>query len=105
MIEHVVLFKLEPEVDEKRVERILREMRIHLMKIPAVCSLRCGARLDPATVWSIFLLVELESREKLHAYKTDSAYARFEEAFLTPHVTDRLEMDFQSDPGGDPLYR
>jgi hypothetical protein len=103
MIEHLVLFKLKPEVESERVEWILRETRIRLLKIHFVHGLRCGYRIDPKIEWPLFLLIELESEEKLRAYKSEPAYLRYLADVVTPHASARLELDFQSDPGEDPL--
>ncbi len=104
MIEHIVLFKLRPEVDEKMVDWMLREMRMRLLKIPAVRGLRCGYRLDPALEWPFFLLVELETAEKLDAYLNDPTHRRFVDEVIRPNTLDRLVLDFRSDSGSDPLF-
>ena len=103
MIEHAVLFQLKPEVDADRLEWMLRETRIRLLKIPFVHGLRCGCNLE--IEWPFFLLVELESWEKLAAYKNDPAHVRYVREVIAPHTTERLALDYQSDPGGDPLFR
>lgn len=103
MIQHIVLFKLRPEVDAEKIEWMMRETRIRLLKISVVRGLRCGHRIDPAMEWPFFLLVELDSMEKLEAYMGDPLHARFVESVIRPNITARLALDFQSDPGGDPL--
>jgi len=104
MIEHIVLFKLRPEVDGKMVDWMLRETRMRLLKIPAVRGLRCGYRLDPALEWPFFLLVELETAEKLDVYLNDPAHRRFVDEIIRPNTSDRLVLDFRSDSGNDPLF-
>lgn len=103
MIQHVVLFKLRPDVDAEKIEWMLRETRIQLLKIPVVRGLRCGYRIDPAMEWPFFLLVEMDSAEKLAAYMDDPAHVRFVESVIKPNITERMALDFQSDPGGNPL--
>ena len=103
MIEHVVLFNLKPEVDADKIEWMLRETRIRLLKIPVVRGLRCGCRIDPGTDWSLFLLAELDSAEKLASYKNDPVQERYFNEVIKPHVTDWIAMDYQSDPGEDHL--
>ncbi|MBE2205842.1 MAG: Dabb family protein [Chthoniobacterales bacterium] len=103
MIEHVVLFNLKPGLEEAEIEWILRETRIRLLKIPVVRGLRCGYRIDPEAEWALFLLVEVDSPEKLACYKNDPAHVRFVEEVIRPNTTNRIAFDYQSDPGGDPL--
>jgi hypothetical protein len=103
MIEHVVLFKLRPEVDSEKVDWMLRETRIRLNKIPVVRGLRCGYRIDDTMEWPFFLLVELESVEKLDAYMTDSVHIQYVAEVIKPHISERLALDFQSDLGPNVL--
>ena len=103
MIEHVVLFNLRPEIDAAKIQWMLRETRIRLLKIPVVRGLRCGYRIDPGTEWSLFLLVELDSVEKLACYKRDPVHVRFVKEVIEPNITNRIAFDYQSDPGEDPL--
>lgn len=104
MIEHIVLFKLRPEVDEKKVEWMLRESRMRLLKIQPVRGLRCGYRIDPALEWPLFLLVELETIEKLDAYLNDPAHTKFVDDVIKPNTSDHMVLDFRSDPGTDPFF-
>ncbi len=103
MIEHVVLFNLKPELDEAKIDWMLRETRIRLLKIPVVRGLRCGYRVDPGEDWAMFLLVELDSVEKLSCYMLDPVHIRFVDEVIKPNITNRIALDYQSDPGGDPL--
>ena len=103
MIQHVVLFNLKPEIDAEKIEWMLRETRIRLLKIPVVRGLRCGHRIDPGEDWALFLLVELDSADKLACYMHDPAHVRFVKEVIEPNITNRIAFDYQSDPGGDPL--
>src|SRR4051794_27797472 len=60
MIHHLVLFKVKPEVDDEKIEWMMRETRIQLLKIPEVLSVRCGKRIDESMDWPFFLAVEIE---------------------------------------------
>lgn len=104
MIEHVVLFNLKPEIDAEKIQWMLRETRIRLLKIPVVRGLRCGHRIDPGTDWSMFLMIELDSVERLTAYMLDPVHVRFVNEVIRPHITDQIALDYQSDPGADPLF-
>jgi hypothetical protein len=103
MIQHLVLFNLRPEIDAEKVEWMLRETRIRLLKIPVIRGLRCGYRVDPGTDWSVFLLVELDSVDKLAIYTQDPVHVRFVSEVIRPNITNQIALDYQSDPGGDPL--
>ncbi len=104
MIHHLVLFKLKPEVDEERIEWMMRETRIQLLKIPEVCSVRCGKRIEADLEWPFFLAVEVESLDKLRLYRDDPVHQKFVREVLEPHITGRLALDHEMDPGKDVRY-
>ena len=47
MVHHIVLYKLKPEVTPARVEEMMMNARMQLLKIPEVLSIKCGKRIDP----------------------------------------------------------
>lgn len=103
MIEHVVLFKLKPEIESSKIDWMMRETRMRLLKIPSVLGLRCGFRNASKAGWAFFLLVELESEEKLSNYLKNPKYLRFMKEVITPNVTRQLAIDFDTNIGTDPL--
>jgi hypothetical protein len=104
MIHHLVLFQLKPSVDEEKIEWMMRETRIQLLKIPEVASVRCGKRVDPASEWPFFLVVEVESLDKLQLYREDPVHMKFVEEVIKPNVTARLALDHEMEPGRDVRY-
>jgi len=42
MIHHIVLYKLKPEVTPARVEEMMMNTRMQLLKIPEVQNIKCG---------------------------------------------------------------
>lgn len=99
MINHLVLFKLKPETDDEKIEWMMRETRIQLLKIPEVLSIRCGKRVDPDVEWPFFLSVELDSAEKLALYAEDPNHVKFVEEVIKPNITERLALDYEMEPG------
>ena len=47
MVHHIVLYKLKPEVTPARVEEMMMNTRMQLLKIPEVLNIKCGKRIDP----------------------------------------------------------
>ena len=47
MVHHIVLYRLKPEVTPARVEEMMMNARMQLLKIPEVLSIKCGKRIDP----------------------------------------------------------
>jgi hypothetical protein len=99
MIYHLVLFKLKPEVDEAKLEWMMRETRIQLLRIPEVLSIRCGKRVDSNMEWPFFLSVELDSMERLALYAEDPNHVKFGEEVIKPNIAERLALDYEMEPG------
>lgn len=104
MVHHLVLFKVKPDVDDERLEWMMRETRIQLLKIPEVLTVKCGKKIEPGCEWPFFLSVDIESMEKLAIYRDDPIHVKFVEEVIRPHTTERLAMDFEMDPGRDVRY-
>ncbi len=101
MIHHLVLFKLQPGLDEDRIEWMLRETRSKLLKIPEVLSVKCGRSIEEDAEWPFFLAVELESTEKLFAYSEHPVHGKFVQEVIQPFTAERLVLDFETIPGKD----
>jgi hypothetical protein len=99
MFYHLVLFKLNPEVDEAKIEWMMRETRIQLLRIPEVLSIRCGKRANAQVEWPFFLSVELDSAEKLALYREDPNHVKFVEEVIKPNIAERLALDYEMEPG------
>lgn len=104
MIHHVVFFKLKPEVDDLRLEEMMRTTRSMLLKIPEVLSVRSGRNIESSAEWPFFLTVEVESLEKLRMYREDPVHLKYLETVIKPNTTARFAMDFQTDPSKDLKY-
>ncbi len=104
MVYHIVFFKFNPDVDDEKVEDIMRQTRIQLLKIQVVLSVKCGKRILPDCEWPFFLSVELESMEKLAIYRDDPMHIKYVGDVVKPFVSDRLAMDFEMEPGKDVRY-
>ena len=46
MIHHIELFKLRPEVTPAKLEEMMMNTRMILLKIPEVLSVKCGKKLS-----------------------------------------------------------
>lgn len=104
MIHHLVLCKLKPGVDEERIEWMMRETRMRLLKIPEVLAVRCGKRVPADQVWPFFLALEVESTEKLALCLEDANHIKFRDEVILPFVSERLTLDFETEPGRDVRY-
>ena len=101
MVHHIVLYRLKPEVTPARVEEMMMNTRMQLLKIPEVLSIKCGKRIDPETDWPFFVAIDFESMDKFAMFRDDPIYVKFVEEVIKPNTDDSLVLDFEMDPGKD----
>ena len=101
MIHHIVLYKLKPEVTPARVEEMMMNARMQLLKIPEVLSIKCGKRIDPETSLPFFIAIDFESMDKFAIFQEEPIYVKFMEEVIKPNTADSLNLDFEMDPGKD----
>jgi len=101
MVHHIVLYKLKPEVTPARVEDMMMNARMQLLKIPEVLSIKCGKRIDPESDWPFFIAIDFESMDKYTIFREDSIFVKFNEEVIKPNTEDCLTLDFEMDPGKD----
>ena len=101
MVHHIVLYKLNPEVTPARVEAMMMNARMQLLKIPEVLSIKCGKRIDPQLPWPFFIAIDFESMDKYAIFREDPVFVKFMEEVIKPNTEDFLVLDFEMDPGKD----
>src|SRR5438046_6980374 len=99
MIHHVVLYKLKPEVTPARVEEMMMNTRMQLLKIPEVLSIKCGKRVDPELPWPFFIAIDFESMDKYAIFSEDPIFVKFMEEIIKQNTDDSLTIDFEMDLG------
>jgi stress responsive alpha/beta barrel protein len=101
MVHHIVLYRLKPEVTPARVEDMMMNARMQLLKIPEVLSIKCGKRIDSDMEWPFFIAIDFESMDKYAIFREDPIYVKFAEEVIKPNTEDSLALDFEMDPGRD----
>ncbi len=96
-----MLFKLRPEVTPARVEEMMMNSRMQLLKIPEVLSIKCGKRINREMPWPFFIAIDFESMDKYEIYCDDPIYVKFVEEIIKPSVAEAITLDFEMDPGKD----
>jgi hypothetical protein len=104
MIHHLVLIKPNPDVDEEKIEWMMRETRMQLLKIPEVLAVRCGKRIKDSQEWPFFLSVEVETLDKLALYMSHPVHIKFRDEVVFPNILDHQMFDFEMEPGKDVRY-
>ena len=98
MVHHIVLCKLKPGVSPQKVEEMMRRTRTSLLKIDKALSVRCGRNVTPGDPWEFFFAVDVESMEKLAAYKDDAHYIKYMEEVLKPNTAQQVFLNYETDP-------
>lgn len=101
MVHHVVLFKLKPEVTPARLEEMMMNTRMQLLKIPEVLSIKCGKRINPESPWPFFIAIDFETMDRYEIYRADPVHVKYVEEVIKPNTTESLNLDFEMDPGKD----
>jgi hypothetical protein len=105
MIHHLVLLTTKPEVIPTKLEEIMVETRIRLLKIPEINNLRVGKRVDttnnPSTYFFSF---DVENMDKLGFVHDNAVYTQFEKQILGPFVASSKILDYEMEPGKDVRY-
>lgn len=101
MVHHIDLFKLKPGITPARVEEMMMNTRMMLLKIPEVLSIKCGKRIDSELEWPFFIAIDFESMDRYAIFKEDPIHVKFVEEVIKPNTAESLSLDFEMDPGKD----
>jgi hypothetical protein len=104
MIAHLSLYTLKPEITLDRLEEVISNTRVTLLRVPEVLTIRTGKRINPEHKWEWFILLEVESLDKLQILQDDPYYIKFREDLLRPTVAEELVQSFEMDPRKDVKY-
>jgi hypothetical protein len=101
MVHHITLYKLKPEVTPARIEEMMMNARMQLLKIQEVLSIKCGKRIESDMPWPFFIAIDFESMDKYEIFKEDPIHVKFMEEVIKPNTADSLPLFFEMDPGKD----
>ncbi len=105
MIHHLMLLTTKPEVIPSKLEEIMVEIRIRLLKIPEVNNLRVGKRVDTTNnPHTFFFSFDVENLDKLAYVHENAVYIQFERQILGPFVTATKTLDYEMEPCKDVRY-
>src|SRR3984957_5438892 len=105
MIHHVVFLTTKPEVISTKLEEIMVETRIRLLKIPEVNNLRVGKRVDTTNnPHTYFFSFDIENMDKLAYVQENAVYIQFDRQILGPFVASTKVFNYEMEPGKDVRY-
>tara|TARA_Y100000814_G_scaffold273115_1_gene230975 strand:- start:159 stop:476 length:318 start_codon:yes stop_codon:yes gene_type:complete len=104
MIAHILFYKLRRDVDEKRLEEMVRSTRSILLKIPEILQVDSGRNVGQASEWPFFVSFGVENLDKLTMVKEDVLYLRFLRDVIEPNTDAEEAFSFETDPSKDLRY-
>ena len=100
-----MLLTTKPEVIPSKLEEIMVETRIRLLKIPDVNNLRVGKRIDTTNnPNTMFFSFDVENMDKLAYIQENAVYVQFEKQILGPFMSSQKILDYEMEPGKDVRY-
>jgi hypothetical protein len=105
MVHHICLLEAKGDVSPEKLENLIVEIRIRLLKIPEVTNLRVGKRIDvKQNPYTFFFSLDVENMDKLRIFHESAIYTQFQKQVLGPFVSKLLEMNYEMEPGKDVQY-
>lgn len=98
MIHHIVLYKLKADVTPQKLEQMLLQTRMQLLKIAVAANIRCGRKLNDGSEWAFFFAADFDSKERLAMFNEDPVYIKFIEETVKPNTEAALVLDYEMDP-------
>ncbi|MBE7496566.1 MAG: Dabb family protein [Verrucomicrobiaceae bacterium] len=104
MIAYLSLYQLKPEVTLEKLETMMAQTRVLLLRIPEVLAVKTGKRINPADPYPWFVYVEVETMDKLTICLDDPYYFKFREEVLKPNIAEQESTAFEMEPRKDVKY-
>ena len=105
MVHHIALLQTKSDVPAAKLEDLMVETRIRLLKIPEVNNLRVGKRIDlEGNTYTFFYSFDTESMDKLRAAQESAVFTQYEKQILAPFVDRSSTLDYEMEPGKDVRY-
>ncbi|MFH1066632.1 MAG: Dabb family protein [bacterium] len=102
MLHRILLAKLHANSPPEKVEELMIESRIRLLKIPEALNLRCGKSLEEKdAAYDFFLSIETENSSKMRIIEESAIYLKFQHQVLEKLAAKISQMDFEMEPGKD----
>ena len=104
MIAYLSLFKLQPTVTLEKLEEMMAQTRMQLLRVPEVLAVKTGKRVNTEDPFEWFVYLEVESMDKLAICQDDPRWIKFREEVLKPHVSEQESTAFEMEPRKDTKY-
>jgi len=105
MIHHLMLLTTKPDVVSSKIEDLMVETRIRLLKLPDINNLRVGKRVDlEGNPYTWFFSFDIENMDKLAFVYESAIFIQYERQVITPFIASSQVFDYEMEPGKDVRY-
>jgi hypothetical protein len=104
MIAYLSLYKLKSEVTEEKLEYMMSQTRVQLLRVPEVLTVKTGKRVNPNDPFPWFVYLEVESMDKLFICQDDPNYIKFREEVVKPNIAEQDATAFEMEPQKNVKY-
>jgi hypothetical protein len=104
MIHHIVLVKIKSDTPSEKVEEMMVESRIRLLKIPEILNLQCGKKTDGQNQYDFFFSIDVENTSKLKIVESSAIFLQFKQQVLDPNIQELSTLDYETEPGKDVTF-
>lgn len=105
MIHHICLLEVKNTVNSEKLENLIVETRIRLLKIPEVNNLRVGKRIDTVNnPYTFFYSFDCDNMDKLSTLQDSAVFTQFQKQILDLFTDRYLTMNYEMEPGKDVKY-
>ena len=104
MIAYLSLFQLKPQVTEEKLEQMMSQTRVQLLRVPEVLAVKTGKRVNPNDPFPWFVYLEVESMDKLVIAQDDPHYIKFREEVVKANVAELCSTAYEMEPRKDVRY-
>lgn len=98
MVNHIVMWKFKPEVEEGQKETIKKAMEENLKalvgKVPGLMTVDFVSNPISSSTHDIALVTTLEKAEDIAAYAVHPEHVRVADTYVRPYVMDRACLDY-----------
>lgn len=105
MIHHLCLLETKNNVSGEKLENLMVETRIRLLKIPEVNNLRVGKRIDTVNnSYTYFYSFDCDNMDKLTSLQDSAVFTQFQKQILDAFTERYLTLNYEMEPGKDVKY-
>ena len=99
MVNHIVMWKFKPEIEESQKPQLKQAMAEHLKglvgKVPGLLTVDFVEQPLPSSTHDMALVTTLEKAEDVAVYGSHPEHVKVADTYVRPYVTERACLDYE----------